>query len=74
MDTYYRWMEVVIAGTLAGVPVLNVPVGFDARGRPMGMQLIAPMGADQSVLEVGLAYELVTDHLDRRPSPVESLA
>ncbi len=74
MDTYHRWMEVVIAGTLAGVPVLNVPVGFDARGRPMGMQLIGPMGADQSVLEVGLAYELVTDHLDRRPSPVESLA
>ena len=74
MDTYHRWMEVVIAGTLAGVPVLNVPVGFDARGQPMGMQLIGPMGADQSVLEVGLAYELVTDHLDRRPSPVESPA
>ncbi len=70
MDTYHRWMEVVIGGTLAGVPVLNVPVGFDARGRPMGMQLIGPMGADQSVLEVGLAYELVTDHLERRPDPV----
>ena len=74
MDTYHRWMEVVIAGTLAGVPALNVPVGFDARGRSMGMQLIGPMGADQSVLEVGLAYELVTDHLERRPNPVDSLA
>lgn len=26
MDTYHRWMEVVIGGTLAGVPVVNVPV------------------------------------------------
>lgn len=74
MDTYHRWMEVVIAGTLAGVPVLNVPVGFNARGRPMGMQLIGPMGADQSVLEAGLAYELVTDHLERRPDPVDEFA
>ena len=74
MDTYHRWMEVVIAGTLAGVPVLNVPVGFDARGRPMGMQLIGPMGADQAVLEFGLSYELVTDHLERRPNLVDRLA
>lgn len=74
MDTYHRWMEVVIGGTLAGVPVLSVPVGFDARGRPMGMQLIGPMGADQSVLEAGLAYELVTDHLERRPNPVDDFA
>ncbi len=74
MDTYHRWMEVVIGGTLAGVPVLNVPVGFDARGRPMGMQLIGPMGADQAVLEVGLSYELVTDHLERRPDLVDRLA
>ena len=74
MDTYHRWMEVVIAGTLAGVPALSLPAGFDARGRPMGIQLIGPMGADQAVLEAGMSYELVTDHLDRRPDPVERLA
>ncbi|MGD8324375.1 MAG: amidase [Gammaproteobacteria bacterium] len=72
MDTYHRWMEVVIGGTLAGVPVLNVPVGFDDRGRPMGMQLIGPMGADQAVLEFGLSYELVTGYLGRRPSLEET--
>ena len=67
MDTYHRWMEVVIAGTLAGLPVVNVPVGFDDRGRPMGMQLLGRTGEDQKVLEVALAYELVTDHLAQRP-------
>jgi amidase len=67
MDTYHRWMEVVIGGTLGGLPVVNVPVGFDARGRPMGMQLMGPFGEDQKVLELAMAYERVTDYLDRRP-------
>jgi amidase len=67
MDTYHRWMEVVIGGTLAGLPVVNVPAGFDSEGRPMGMQVLAPFGEDQRVLEFALAYEQVTDHLDRRP-------
>ena len=67
MDTYHRWMEVVIGGTLAGLPVVNVPVGFDPRGRPMGMQVIGPFGEDQKVLEFAMAYERVTDHLDQRP-------
>jgi amidase len=67
MDTYHRWMEVVIGGTLAGLPVVNVPVGFDPHGRPMGMQLLGPFGEDQRVLELALAYEHVTSFLDHRP-------
>ncbi len=67
MDTYHRWMEVVIGGSLAGVPVCNVPAGFDASGRPMGMQVIGPFGADRRVLEFAMAYEDATQHLSRRP-------
>ena len=73
MDTYHRWMEVVIAGSLGGVPVVNVPVGFDDRGRPMGMQLIGPFGEDRAVLEFAMAYEASTDFLDRRPDLRETL-
>jgi amidase len=72
MDTYHRWMEVVIGGTLAGLPVVNVPVGFDDRGRPMGMQLMGPFGEDRRVLELAMAYERVTDHLNRRPELVQA--
>ncbi len=68
MDTYHRWMEVVIGGTLAGLPIVNVPVGFDARGRPMGMQIMGPFGEDRRVLEFALAYEQVTSFLARRPA------
>lgn len=67
MDTYHRWMEVVIYGSLGGIPVLNVPAGFDAQGRPMGMQIMGQFGQDKKVLEFGLAYELITNHLQRRP-------
>jgi len=68
MDTYHRWMEVVIAGSMAGVPVVSVPAGFGKDGRPMGLQLIGRYGADQKVLELAQRYTLVTDYLDRRPT------
>ena len=67
MDAYHRWMEVVVPGSLGGIPVLNVPAGFDARGRPMGMQIMGKLGDDRRVLEFGLAYEGITDHLSVRP-------
>lgn len=68
MDTYHRWMEVVILGSLGGIPVVNVPVGFDAQGRPMGMQVMGKFGDDKKVLEFALAYEKITSHLDKRPN------
>ena len=67
MDTYHRWMEVVIGGTLAGIPVVNIPVGFDEQNRPMGMQILAPFGEDRLALEFATAYEKVTGHLDKSP-------
>jgi amidase len=66
MDTYHRWMEVVIPVSLAGLPSLNVPVGFGAQGLPMGMQLFGPFGADAKVLAMGQQYHLATDWPGRR--------
>ncbi|MCO5397638.1 amidase [Ralstonia soli] len=57
MDTYHRWMEVVIGGSLSGLPVLNVPAGFGPTGLPMGLQVMGPAQADLSVLQIGYAYE-----------------
>ena len=57
MDTYHRWMEVVIYATLAGLPAMSVPVGFNAAGLPMGMQLMGPPQADLDVLRLAHAYE-----------------
>jgi len=57
MDTYHRWMEVVIGPTMADLPALSVPVGFGATGLPMGMQVIGRPHADLAVLQVAHAYE-----------------
>jgi amidase len=57
MDTYHRWMEVTAYATFAGLPAASVPVGFDDRGLPMGMQLIGGPRADVDVLCLAHAYE-----------------
>ncbi|WP_025137893.1 amidase [Achromobacter sp. DH1f] len=66
MDTYHRWMETVTPWTLAGCPVISVPVGFGAAGLPMGMQLIGPPRGDLAVLRLAHAYEQVRDWVGER--------
>ncbi|ESY96429.1 amidase [Mesorhizobium australicum] len=57
MDSYHRWMQVSAFATLGGCPAVNVPAGFDDRGRPMGMQLIGRPRDDLAVLKAAAAYE-----------------
>ena len=57
MDSYHRWMEVVIGPTMSGLPALSVPVGFGPSGLPMGMQVIGKVHADLAVLQLAYAYE-----------------
>jgi amidase len=68
MDTYHRWMEVVIYATFAGLPCISVPAGFNADGLPMGLQLIGRPQADFALLQLAHAYEQVAqDVLQRAP-------
>ena len=57
MDTYHRWMEVVVPATMAGLPALAVPAGFSASGLPAGLQILGPTQDDWSVLQMGHAYD-----------------
>jgi len=59
MDTYHRWMEVVIYATLAGLPCIAMPAGFGANGLPMGVQLIGPPHGDLGVLQLARAFERI---------------
>ena len=68
MDTYHRWMEVVVPGTLSGCPVANVPAGFGGNGLPMGLQIIGPRYADFRTLQMAFAYEQASGwNLTHRP-------
>ena len=73
MDTYHRWMEVVVGGTLAGLPVVSMPAGLNQQGRPMGIQFMGAMGHDREVLEFAMAYESATHYLNERPTLREQL-
>ena len=67
MDTYHRWMEVVVPVSLAGLPSLCLPAGFGAGGLPTGLQLFGPAGADAKILGLGQAYHRATDWPGQRP-------
>jgi amidase len=70
MDTYHRWMEVVIPVTMSGCPALNVPVGFDKAGRPMGMQIVGPAQGEFACLQLAQAYDEATGWVTKRPPPL----
>ncbi|MCG8908650.1 MULTISPECIES: amidase [Pseudomonas] len=70
MDTYHRWMEVVIPATLSGCPAANVPVGFNEQGLPMGLQIIGRHQADMAVLQLAHAYEQASRWYQRCPPPM----
>jgi amidase len=73
MDTYHRWMEVVVPITMAGCPALNVPAGFSASGLPMGIQLVGRPHDEVGCLQLARAYEQATGWVDRRPPPLAGI-
>jgi amidase len=72
MDTYHRWMEVAVPVTMSGCPALNVPAGFNDRGLPMGIQIVAPNHAEMSCLQLAYAYDRETQWVMKRPPPLLS--
>ncbi len=68
MDTYHRWMEVVIYATFAGLPSISVPAGFGENGLPMGLALIGKPQGDLALLKLAHAYEMANlDMISQRP-------
>ena len=69
MDSYHRWMEVAVIVTMTGCPALNVPVGFNARGLPMGIQIVGRNQAELSCLQLAYAYDQATGWVEKhRPA------
>ncbi|TMV06450.1 amidase [Ruegeria sediminis] len=68
MDTYHRWMQVVVPVSLLGLPCLAAPAGFGGGGLPMGIQIFGPRGSDAMLLSLGAAYHARTKWPQRRPA------
>lgn len=67
MDTYHRWMEIVIPVSLIGLPCISLPAGFGVQGLPGGIQLFGPRNADLALLRMAQAYHATTDWPNARP-------
>lgn len=69
MDSYHRWMEIVVPGSLSAGPTLAMPAGFDDRGRAMGIQLMGPPRGERGLLEIAAGYErYAATTIARRPA------
>ena len=68
MDTYHRWMQVVIPAGLIGLPVVNLPIGFGAAGLPAGLQLIGGRGQDAKLLGMANDWYHGTPWKDHAPA------
>ncbi len=66
MDTYHRWMEVVVPASLGGLPAICVPVGFHG-GLPMGVQLIGRKGTDAALIALARRMHAARPWSERRP-------
>jgi aspartyl-tRNA(Asn)/glutamyl-tRNA(Gln) amidotransferase subunit A len=56
-----------LPANLAGVPGLAFPVGFDATGLPIGIQLMGPHFREDILFQAAHAYQQVTDWHLRKP-------
>jgi amidase len=57
MESYLDWMRSAYFITVTGCPAISVPAGRTASGLPVGIQIVAPHGADRRLLEVAAAFE-----------------
>jgi aspartyl-tRNA(Asn)/glutamyl-tRNA(Gln) amidotransferase subunit A len=58
--------------SMLGLPGCSLPCGINPEGLPIGLQLIGSWFADQTVLNIALAYQSATDWHTRRPALIEA--
>jgi aspartyl-tRNA(Asn)/glutamyl-tRNA(Gln) amidotransferase subunit A len=56
-----------IPANLAGLPAISVPSGFDSKGLPIGLQLMAPVLEEEPLLRVAHQYERAAQVMGQRP-------
>ncbi len=67
MDSYHRWMEVMVPVSLIGLPCICLPGGRGESGLPHGVQLFGARGADMALLEIAEGWEAARPAEERRP-------
>ena len=66
MQTYHEWMKATLLVSMSGCPSLAAPAGFNDRGLPIGIQIIAANRRESSCLQLAYAYESAFTSVNRR--------
>lgn len=59
MNSYYHWLAMAYATTIAGHPSVTIPCGTDDAGMPFGLQIVGRRNDDLGVLAVAAELEAV---------------
>lgn len=65
--TIVSWVFYTYPFNLTGQPAASLPVGFSARGLPIGMQVVGAINDEATVFELSGQYERAHGETDRRP-------
>lgn len=57
-------------GALCGIPSLTLPMGLGSDGLPQGLSILGNRFAENTILQIGMAFQSVTDWHRREPPPV----
>ena len=57
-----------LPASLAGVPGISFPVGFDGKGLPIGMQLLAPHFREDLLFRATHVYQQATEWHNQAPN------
>ncbi|MGL4790928.1 MAG: Asp-tRNA(Asn)/Glu-tRNA(Gln) amidotransferase subunit GatA, partial [Anaerotignaceae bacterium] len=56
-----------VSVNLAGLPSMVVPCGFDKEGLPIGLQITGKAFDENSIMNIGYAYQQSTDYHTKKP-------
>jgi aspartyl-tRNA(Asn)/glutamyl-tRNA(Gln) amidotransferase subunit A len=76
-DRRYPWLDVLMRTTcvfnLVGLPALVLPSGMSRDALPMAIQVVAPPFREDRCLQVGHAFQQLTDHHRAQPPVIEGV-
>ena len=67
MHDYLEWMQSCARVTVTSCPALSLPAGFSRTGKPIGMQIVAPVRGEAQLLAFAKSVEAATRHAERAP-------
>ncbi|HEX7390408.1 MAG TPA: amidase family protein, partial [Acidiphilium sp.] len=72
--SYFHWLALAYAVTIAGHPSLSLPLGIDADGMPFGVQIVTKRHGDAQAIAIASAIEAAGAGIAELSRPVPDIA